>query len=198
MQPTTTPLTAQQIFNQAYNLHWPVATQALMKMNQGAARESQAAALAQAGYSIDLEIMAWGGDPWVVMGIRLQFGQTWEPTALQLPLGAPNGYALPNEPIESGQTPYPVAPPPGSLIVSQNPADFLPFAPVVPPAPVPVSTDPVGMHIIGNIYAPSPGDTTPVGQEVMDSRGTFMKVSGQEPMGPVTYYLLVNGAAVQA
>lgn len=82
----STPLTAQQQFDQAYWAAQPPAVQALQDIQDPEQRETVAAQLANEGYSIDVPIMVWGWDPSVVTSMRQADGYTWVPSALQNPV----------------------------------------------------------------------------------------------------------------
>ena len=176
----------QQAFDAAYWASQPPEVQALETMD-AADRATQAAALATAGYIIDVPIMVWGWDPYLVMTEREQFGYTWVPSALQPPIAIAPGMS------EQGVTPYnPNQPPPGSIHVSTNIADYPPYQAPAVPAPVsPTITDPVGIQTSGNIYAPVAGYVPVAGAKVTDSRGTFTMVINVTPFGQVAYWLKV-------
>lgn len=82
----STPLTAQQQFDQAYWAAQPPAVQALQNIQDPEQRETLATQLANEGYSIDVPIMVWGWDPSVVTSMRQADGYTWVPSALQNPV----------------------------------------------------------------------------------------------------------------
>ena len=177
-------MSTQTDFNAAYYASQPSGLQQL-PVSTG-----EAQTFAGAGFIIDVPIMVWGYDPWTTMKIRQDNGMTWVPSALQLPLGDPRGFALPNVTPLPGQQAYPSTPPAGSIKVRTNPADFPTFGPAtpVPPSQTPASADFVGPEAIGNLYLVLPGDPTANGQKVTDSRGTFLKVSVQTPFGFSVHY----------
>jgi hypothetical protein len=158
--------------------------QALEGITDPDQRAAQAAALATTGLTIDVPIMVWGWDPYLVMTMRAQFGYTWVPSALQPPVTIAPGDAQP------GVVPYnPLNPPPGSIKVSTNLADYPPFTPAPAPTPqAPASSDPVGLQSIGNIYLSVRGETYPDGAEFTDTRGTFQKHLVVTPFGANAYW----------
>jgi hypothetical protein len=152
------------------------------------ARSSRAVSLAIKGFKIDIPIMVWGWDPFKVMKMRMDFGYTWVPNALQPPLGIAPGLKAP------GITPYdPNNPPGGAIKVSIDPADY-PAYPM--PTPVPssgggveaFSGDPVGVQSVGVLYYSVPGETIPDGQKFTDTRGTFLKHITITPFGRSHYW----------
>jgi hypothetical protein len=95
----------------AYWAAQPAAVQQLRYMDPSQ-RASVGLQLASQGYSIDLPIMIWGGDPTLTTQLRQSFGYTWVPSALQAPVTAAPGIT------GLGITPYdPNHPPPGSILV---------------------------------------------------------------------------------
>ena len=122
--------TTQQQFDAAYWASQPPEIQALQSIADPDQRADQAAELATNGFTIDVPIMVWGWDAYLVMTLRAQFGYTWVPSALQPPVTIAPGVAQP------GVVAYnPSDPPPGSIMVSTNIADYPPFTP--PPQPTP-------------------------------------------------------------
>ncbi len=85
-QSSSTPLDAQQAFDQAYWASQPPAVQALQNMQNPEQRAALGAQLASEGYSIDVPIMVWGWDPSITMAMRQSEGYTWVPSALQTPV----------------------------------------------------------------------------------------------------------------
>ncbi len=168
-------------FDQAYWAAQPPEVQALQSL---ASPQAAALSLATKGFTIDVPIMIWKWDPWKVMRLRVQYGYTWVPSALQPPIQEAPGV---NEP---GLQPYdPNNPPAGSIKVSLNLADYPPYNPPAP-TPQPTTTNYVGSLDFGNIYFALPGDPTPDGVIVTDSRGSFLKHRQvvQTPFGP-----MING-----
>lgn len=87
--------------------------------------------LATDGLLIDAPIDAEGGDPYIIMYERQQYGYTWVPSALALPITLAPGLSFPGVPSYNAAKPYP----PGSIVVSTNLADYPPFLEPAPPAP---------------------------------------------------------------
>lgn len=176
--------TTQQQFDQAYWASQPPEIQALQSITDPDQRAALAAQLAANGFTIDVPIMVWAWDAYLVMTMRQQFGYTWVPSALQPPVTiAPNT-------AQPGVAAYnPANPPPGSILVSTNVADYPPYAGVLAPAPPePVSQDPVGALSVGDIYLSTPGDTYQNGAQFTDSRGTFQKRMVVTPFGRNAYW----------
>jgi hypothetical protein len=186
----------QTQFDQAYLAAQPPEIQALMALDASssdalAARATQGATLAGKGFLIDAPIMVYAWDAYLCMMERQSLGMTWAPSALMPGLGSPNGYTLPGLSPQPGQIAYdPNNPPPGSIKVSTNPADYAPFDPPAPPPPLaPVSTDPVGPLSVGNLYLSTPlGNTYPDGAVVTEARGTFLKHVTITPFGRTNYW----------
>jgi hypothetical protein len=176
--------TAQQQFDLAYWASQPPAVQALQSVADQDQRATNAAQLATEGFTIDVPIMVWGWDAYLVMTMRDQFGYTWVPSALQPPVTIAPGSAQP------GVIAYdPLHPPAGSIKVSTNIQDFPPFIPVPAPTPqTPAGSDPVGLQSIGNIYLSVPGETYPDGAHFTDTRGTFEKHLVVTPFGANAYW----------
>lgn len=173
--------TMQQQFDQAYWASQPPEIQALPGVADPAQRAAQAAVLATDGFTIDVPIMVWGWDAYLVMSMRAQMGYTWVPSALQPPVTIAPGLAQP------GVVPYdPANPPGGSIKVSTNVADYPPY--VHSTQQTPAATDPVGLQSIGNIYLSVPGDTYQNGATFSDSRGTFLKHVVMTPFGRNSYW----------
>jgi hypothetical protein len=181
---STTQETTQQQFDQAYWASQSPEVQALQSITDQEARATQAAQLASNGFTIDVPIMVWGWDPFLVMTIRAQMGYMWVPSALQPPVSIAPGDT------EPGVVPYnPADPPPGSIKVSTNIADYPPFTPPTPPAPqLPTGGDPVGLQSVGDIYLSVPGDIYPNGATYTDARGTFEKHVVATPFGRSSYW----------
>jgi hypothetical protein len=138
------------------DIYWaakPPAVRALRPLPSGTDRDTQAQALAQNGYLLDVPIDVWNWDAVTTMGVRQQLGFTWVPSALQAPL---------NGQIGTG------APPPGTIRVSTNAADYPPFDPPAPPPQQ--STNVVGWQVFGNIYTFGPS---------AEVNGQFMVTDGQ-------------------
>jgi hypothetical protein len=180
--------TTQQLFDAAYWASQPPEVQALISIADQEQRANQAATLASNGFTIDVPIMVWGWDPYLVMTMRAQFGYTWVPSALQPPVTIAPGAAQP------GVVAYnPSDPPPGSITVSTNIADYPPFiAPPQPTPQTPAGDDPVGLQSVGNIYLSVPGETYADGATYTDSRGAFQKHIVVTPFGRSSYWELVS------
>ncbi len=146
---------------------------------------ARAAALAQKGFTIDVPIMVWGWDPYLVMQLRQQFGYTWVPSALQ-----PNVAVAPGLPGFGNLPPYdPNHPPPGSIKVSLNISDYPPFDPPMPVTPDPAAnSDPVGLQTLGTLYLSVRGEAYPDGAKFTDSRGTFLKHVNINPFGRSSFW----------
>jgi len=186
----------QTQFDQAYLAAQQPELQALMNMaadssNAIELRVARGAALAGKGYTIDAPIMVYGWDAYLAMTERQNMGLTWVPSALQAGLGSPGGIAEPGLAAQPGQTAYdPNSPPPGSIKVSTNLADYPPFDPPAPPAPAPAAnTDPVGPQSVGSLYLCTPaGFSYPDGATVAEARGTFLKHVTITPFGRTNYW----------
>jgi hypothetical protein len=150
-------------------------------------RTNRATVLAQQGFTIDIPIMVWNWDPYLVMTMRASYGYTWVPAALQPPITVAPGLSFP------GAVYDPNNPPPGSIPVTVNIADYPPYVPPTPPVPQsPTAVDPVGVQSIGNLYLSVPGEAYPDGAQYTDSRGTFVKHIAITPFGRNSYWELVS------
>ena len=183
MIPTSTDATQQQ-FDLAYWASQPPEVRALQTTADQDQRSTRAAVLATKGFTIDVPIMVWGWDAYLVMQMRSKFGYTWVPSALQPPVTIAPGLAQP------GVVSYdPLHAPPGSIVVSTNIGDYPPFDPPAPPAPqTPASDDPVGLQSIGSLYLSIPGETYADGAQFSDARGTFLKHVVVTPFGRNAYW----------
>lgn len=187
------PTSITQPFDTAYWLSFPPEVQALQSLSAGSQeRETAAEAVALAGKAyIDVPIHVWGWSPYLTMLIRQSAGYTWIPNALQANVPTVPGADLP------GLTPYdPKNPPPGSIKVSTNIADFPPFTPQLPTTPA-TSEPLVGALMFGNVYAYGPGvwsSTTPKvwivtnGQLVQQDGSTYKAVVNTGFMGPQLHF----------
>ncbi len=173
-------------FNKVYWLSQPPEVRAL-EVNTTPdqdIRMSRGVELAIKGFKIDVPIMLWGWDPYKVMRLRMDFGYTWVPNALQPPLGAAPGLTGP------GITPYdPAHPPGGAIKVSIDPKDYPPFdppAPAVKPPGVQFSEgSPVGVQSVGNLYYSVPGETFLDGQKFSGLAWNFSKAHHHHAVRPV-------------
>jgi hypothetical protein len=173
----------QQEFDQAYWAAQPPEVRALPSIADQDSRGTRAAELASKGFVIDVPIMLWSWDAYLVMKLRSDFGYTWVPAALQATVTIAPGLSAP------GTVPYdPAHPPLGSIHVSLNPADYPPFnPPTVTPSPT-ATTDPVGPQSIGVLYNSVPGDNFADGAKFTDGRGTFLKHVVITPFGRTNYW----------
>ena len=173
----------QTAFDKAYWASQPPELEALPAIADLGQRTTRAAALAAQGFSVDVPIMVWGWDPYLVMTMRTNYGYTWVPSALQPNISVAPGVTQP------GAVAYdPTHPPPGSIKVSTNIADY---PPLTPPAPVPqlaTDGDPVGPLSVGTLYLSVVGDNYPDGAKFTDSRGTFLKHVTITPFGRGNYW----------
>ncbi len=134
-------------FDKAYTASQPPCIQSLMLMDPTQPqRLAQAQTLANAGFFIDLVIMVWGWDPYMVMYQRQVDGYTSYPDML-------------NE---------------QSKPVDLNPADYPPFAPP-PPATTPLVGGPIGAGPYYFVTAALPAGT-PAGTQVEQGGHTYILV----------------------
>src|ERR1700732_3999239 len=109
----------QTEFDQAYWASQPPEVRALPSLPDQNSRGIRAAELATKGFVIDVPIMAWSWDAYLVMKLRSDFGYTWVPSALQTPVTIAPGLSAP------GTVPYDAAhAPSGSIHVFLRPADY--------------------------------------------------------------------------
>jgi hypothetical protein len=171
-------------FDKAYWLAQPPEIRDLPSGDNLDLRSSRAADLAVKGFTIDVPIMVWGWDPYLVMKLRQDFGYTWVPSALQPAVTIAPGISSP------GMVAYDVThPPSGAIHVSTNISDYPPFNP--PPAQVvspAANNDPVGLQSVGVLYLSVPGETYADGQRTTDARGTFLKHVVITPFGRTNYW----------
>ena len=178
-----------------YWAHQPLAVQALRGHANDADTPAKAMNLATQGQIIDVPIMIWGWDPVCTMGLRLQYGYVWVPSALQPPIEIAPGLHSP------GRTSYdPNHPPAGSIIVSVDAKDY---PPVAPPPPPPTNKDLVGL-CTGNICSVGIGANTPDkraaaglkdGSIVTQGGKIYLFHSKQGPFGDYAYFELKGAAA---
>lgn len=180
----------QSVFDSAYKLSQPTEVQALMaSQDDFEARETRAAELATKGFTIDVPIMVWQWDPYLVMKMRKDYGYTWVPAALQ-----PNVSIAPNV-SQPGTVAYdPDHAPAGSIKVSTDPADFPPFVMPVHLNVEQPTTDLVGPQSVGSLYLTVVGDSSPDGKDFTDARGEFVKHVVLTPFGRNAWWTLVKAA----
>lgn len=122
-------------------IYWaaqPAEIEALWDM-QDDARMARAMELAVKGFSIDKNIHFLGMDPVTIMGLRSLDGFTWVPNAMQPALVTYPGVVFPGANAQYDAD----HPPPGSIKVSVDPADY--------PARVHVAPPPVeASNLVGN------------------------------------------------
>jgi len=175
--------TKQLDFDKAYWASQPTEVRGLPAIDDQDQRTRRAAELATKGYTIDVPITVWGWDPYLVMKLRTEFGYTWVPSALQPSVTMAPGLSAP------GAIPYdPKNPPPGSIRVSTNIADYPPFDPPVPVQQAAATNDPVGFQSVGVLYLTVVGENYPDGAKFSDARGTFLKHVAFTPFGRSTYW----------
>ena len=150
-------MTPSQAFDAAYRASRDPRIQALYTIADPMTRYNTALGLALKGLAIDNEIDVRGADPYLEMLFRENDGITWVPNVLQpnvAPGVLPPG-VTPNPPF----VPYdPTNPPPGSLLVSTDPAKFPPWP--VPPPPPPGQTPAVPMPKPGDVLVGPPKTPT--------------------------------------
>lgn len=175
----------QTNFDKAYWASQPPEVRALPAIDDLTQRSTRGADLAGKGFTIDVPIMVWGWDPYLVMKMRSDFGYTWVPSALMPAVTIAPGLSAP------GSIPYdPTHVPNGGIHVSTNIADYLPYDPpaaAVPPSQA-ATNDPVGLQSLGTLYLSVPGEQYPDGAKFTDSRGTFLKHIVLTPFGPTNYW----------
>ena len=171
-------------FIQIYWAHQPPEIQNLQGISDPNQLQSRAMQLAPMGFTIDVPIMIWGWDPLKVMQMRQSYGYTWVPSALMPPVEMAPGVTVP------GAITYdPANPPAGAIKVSTDPADYLPFNPPLPPAPVTEVV--VGYPILGMpkmFYALGAATTWPDGTVTSDQRGTFRLHRVRGPMADCVWF----------
>ena len=173
---------AQLEFDRAYWASQPPEIRALPGMADPDQRASRAAELAANGFTVDVPIMVWGWDAYLVMKMRSDYGYTWVPSALQPAVTIAPGLLLP------GVVPYePAHPPAGSIRVSINVHDYPPFDPA-PPTRTPAGDNPVGLQSIGNLYLSVAGDNYEDQAKYTDARGTFVKHVAVTPFGRTSFW----------
>ena len=170
-------------FDQAYWASQPPEVRGLPSLEDQDCRAKRAAELASKGFVIDVPIMVWAWDPYLVMKLRSDFGYTWVPSALQTPVTIAPGLSAP------GIVPYdPAHPPSGAIHVSLRVEDYPPFNPPGVPASQSVTDAPVGLQSLGALYYSVPGENFPDGAKFTDPRGTFLKHVVITPFGRSSYW----------
>lgn len=171
----------QSIFDAAYHASLSPEILALVNTPDYETRVTLASQLASRGDIIDVPIMVYGWDPYLIMQYRQSLGYTWVPSALQPAPSIAPGVSQP------GTVPYdPAHPPARSIKVSTNIADYPPFTPPKPPPPPP--TDIVGPLAFGTMYLTVTGDHSPDGFPFEDARGKFIKHVDNTPFGPESFW----------
>jgi len=177
----------QTEFDKAYWASQPPELQALPAISDYDQRIARAATLAAGGFTVDVPIMVYGWDPYLVMKTRQDSGFTWVPSALQPNISVAPGVTQPNAVSYN-----PNNPPPGSIKVSTNIADYPPFQPpaatATPQQQTAANGDPVGVQSLGTLYLSVPGDNYPDGAKFTDSRGAFLKHVTFTPFGRTNYW----------
>ena len=171
-------------FDQAYWGSQPPEVRALQGIEKQEERAGRGADLAIKGFTIDVPIMIWGWDPYLVMKLRSDFGYTWVPSALQPAVSIAPGVSAPGAiPYDANHAPN------GCIRVSTNVQDYPPFNPPPQPTPhVPAGDDPVGLQSIGALYLSVPGETYQDGAKYTSPRGTFVKHVAITPFGRTNYW----------
>jgi len=108
---TTAP---EETEEDAYWNAQPAAVQVLRNMPDGEAKDQLALQLANAGYSVDTQIMVWGWDPQMTMQVRANQGYSWVPSYGQANIPVGPGLSMPNDLA----TYNPANPPAGAIQVS--------------------------------------------------------------------------------
>ncbi len=165
------PQTEQQAFNHAYWASHSPEVAELQGIQDETARIGRAVELATKGFVIDLPIMGWLWDPFVVMSLRKAAGYTWVPSLLQAPILVTPGNHILTLPDYD-----PMTPPPNSIKVSNDVFDYPAYVAPMPAKPSdPNAQSPVGAHNVASLYLVKPWDTNPDGTVVAESRGRFKK-----------------------
>ena len=90
----------QTAFDKAYWASQPPELRALTSIDDFEQRSLRAADLAAKGFVVDVPIMVWNWDPYLIMTMRSDYGYTWVPSALQ-----PNVRVAPSV-TQPGAVPY--------------------------------------------------------------------------------------------
>ncbi len=174
----------QADFDKAYWTSQPPEVRALPAIEDFDQRISRGAALAAKGFIIDVPIMVWNWDPYLVMKMRGDYGYTWVPSALQPSIAMAPGVTQP------GAASYdPTHAPSGSIRVSTNITDYPPFdSPTPAPQQQSANGDPVGLQSLGTLYLSVAGESYPDGAKFTDTRGVFLKHVALTPFGRANYW----------
>jgi len=151
--------------------------------------------LAKKGYKIDAEIMIYGNNPWSTMLSRQRYGYTWYPSLFQEPIRMTPGNSAPSVPSYD-----PLNPPPGSIKITLDPADYPSVVPPVIQPPTPMTAKPnfsIPPTPSGTYYTIA-GDTSGDGTKY-EGRGElgepvlkFRKVVKYGPFGGWAWWEVVN------
>lgn len=173
----------QTAFDKVYWASQPPELRALPSIDDFQQRSLRAADLAAKGFTVDVPIMVWSWDPYLVMTMRTDYGYTWVPSALQ-----PNIRVAPSV-AQPGAVAYdPTRAPTGSIRVSTDVAQYPPFNPPVPTPAQSSDGDPVGIQSLATLFLSVPGETYPDGAKFTDARGTFLKHVTFTPFGRTNYW----------
>lgn len=175
-------MSEQEVFDSAYRLHQPPDLRTLIDIGEYDARVQRASVLAVQGFAVDVPIMVYGWDPYLVMKLRSEAGYTWVPTALQPAVTIAPGLGAPGAQAYDAKNP-----PKGSIKVSLDVADYPPYDPPPSDVNVPVS-DPVGPQALGTMYLSTVGDAYADGSRITENRGTFVKHVVVTPFGKTNYW----------
>lgn len=179
-------------FNKAYWLSKPPAVRVLAAMEPYTNARTQEAlklALPPNSLSVDMEIDAFGAQPWYSMKNRIMYGYTWVPSMLQPPIPVAPGLEFPGQPVYN-----PNNPPAGSIRVSANIDDYKPFDPPPPPPPAVVSvTAEPNWTLQSGGWAPAKAfDKSPDGTVYDGPKGKWVKVVTATPFGSSAYWLRLS------
>jgi hypothetical protein len=170
-------------FDETYWASQPPEVRALPGVADHDQRAARAADLATKGFTIDVPIMVWSWDAYLVMKLRSDFGYTWVPSALQPQVTVAPGLSFPGLVLYD-----PAHPPPGSIKVSLNLTDYPPFQAPAQPSPSSPVVDPVGPQSVGALYLSVAGEAYTDGGQYTDARGTFLKHVTITPFGRINYW----------
>ncbi len=174
-------------FNKAYWASKTPEVAVLASMETfSAERTAKAIELAKAGAKIDMEVDAWGSQPWYAMKNRKMYGYTWVPSILQPPVPVAPGLYFPGVPAYD-----PANPPVGSIKVSVDPKDYPPAVVEVTPPPVvtAVPAEPNWTLQAGGWAPVLPLDKSPNGTVYNGPKGKWVKTVLTNPWGQSAYWL---------